>query len=270
MKPYYITDLSDAAYHARPEVSTHQLMHMLRSPAAFRHAIAHPTAPTPDMVQGKCLHIAALEPERYADAVAVMPEGMIRRGGAWTEFRDGNIGREILTADADAEVKHWRDALLADATIANAMSTSQHEVSLFWTDDDTGIEMRARLDMLRLWRDAGRAIVDDLKTCADASPETMQREIDNRNYDMQAWVYSEAVRHVYGLDDVAFWLDCVEKSEPYQTVRYEIGAEGMAVGRAKYRAALSAYVAARDSGVWEGYKSGVIAPALWTLKRWGL
>lgn len=259
----------ESEYHARPELSAHRMMDLLKSPATYKHKLEHPTERTPDMLKGSCLHTLALEPEHYAERVAIMPEGMQRRGKDWIEWRDANATLDILTYNEGLDVTEWRDALMRDEKIKQAHDDSQHEISLFWTADN-GVKMKARLDMLRVWKSDGLAIIDDDKTCSDASPEEMQREIYNRNYDLQGYVYCEAVRKTYGIEDVRFAICCVEKAEPFLTARYELDDLQMALGKQKYDKAMEAYQKAISSNIWSGYPSGTISPAAWMLKQWGL
>jgi hypothetical protein len=199
-----------------------------------------------------------------------MPEGMTRRGKAWEEFKAINEGRTILSFNEASDAQAYAAALLADADIAKTIAESQHEVSLFWHDDEYDVDMRARLDMLRLWKNLSLGRVNDIKTCEDASPEAMEKEIYFRNYDMQGFIYCRGVCAVLGITDATFTVDCVEKASPFVTVSYELDEWFMKSGEQKFREAMEKYVAARKTNIWTGYVSGKISPSAWMLKQLGL
>lgn len=267
MNPHYALDLPASEYHARTELSAHQLMEMRKSPKHFKDCIENPQKPTPAMEMGTVVHSLALEGGKD---IAIMPEGMTRRGKAGEEFKAINEGRTILSFNEAAEAKAYSSALLANADIAKVISESQHEVSLFWHDDEYDVDMRARIDMLRIWKSLSLGKVNDIKTCENASLETMEREIFFRNYDMQGFIHCRGVKAVFGVTDATFTIDCVEKSAPYVTVSYELDELFMKSGEQKFREAMEKYVAARKTNNWTGYASGKISPSAWMLKQLGL
>ena len=272
-KPTVILDMPEAEYHARPEVSAHQLMKILECPAKFRDAIDHPPEPTADMIFGSRFHAAVLEPLRYGDETVTMPDGMIRRGKAWEEFSSANAGKAIITADDASAIAGMKASCMAHPDIARAVSDSKHEVSIFWVDRETGVEMRARIDMVRFKRDEGRGTIDDAKTTTDASANAVRKDVGNFNYDMQASVYIDGFASVMSIEpeDVTFSLDCVEKSSPYLCARYTLPALTIALGRAKYRAALNLFTKCKETNEWPSYYSGMLPePTVWELKEWGM
>ena len=78
----------------------------------FENPNAIKPAPTPAMQRGTALHTAVLEPETWADVVAVQPrlDRRTKAGkAAAAEFEQAAAGRVVLSADDAEEV-----ALMAD------------------------------------------------------------------------------------------------------------------------------------------------------------
>ena len=282
--PTVILDMPEAEYHARPEVSAHQLMKILECPAKFRDAIDHPPEPTPAMIFGSRFHAALLEPLRYGEQyiqAAVKPDCDLRlkinremadRYNAECAVVEAS-GKDQISANDYTAIAGMKASCMAHPDIARAVSDSKHEVSIFWVDSETGVEMRARIDMVRFKRDEGRGTLDDVKTTTDASANAVRKDVGNFNYDMQAAVYIDGFASVMRIEpeDVTFSLDCVEKSSPYLCARYTLPALTIALGRAKYRAALNLFTKCKETNDWPSYYSGMLPePTAWELKEWGM
>ena len=127
------------------------------------------------------------------------------------------------------------------------------EQSLFWTDEDTGIWRRARIDWLRGPRSiGGRFVIVDYKTTTDASPAAARKTIANLNYHMQAAWYTDAVEQFYDLGP-AFLFVFQEKQPPYLVSVIGLDDEDIAAGRARNAQACEIWRDCTASGVWPGY-----------------
>ncbi len=273
MKPHAIYDMPESEYHSGPWVHSHDLADLLKmTPAAFQYAKAHPEPPSDAMQLGGAFHALVLQPEEFAKKyIAQPPEIKDRRTKAWGEFATLNSDKTIIRPDDYTDLLGWRQSFLDNPDIAPIIRDSQHEVSLFWTDEETGIEMCARLDMMRLWKPEGVACIDDTKTAKSADPEEFMKACIEYGYDIQSFTYIEGVRHVFGIEKVQFAFDVVEKTAPYLSVHYTAPDSMIELGRVKYRAALKKYAECRDSKIWSGYASGELPPPpVWELKKWGV
>lgn len=145
------------------------------------------------------------------------------RAQLWPVIRESladELGDRIaLKRDVMADIERAARLVLAHDSARKALTGGMAEVSIFWTDPDTGIRMKARLDYLKT-----KAIVD-VKTFANSLSKPVDTAIAhavaNNGYPVQAVVYceavrqakqmlrsakSKAVRHVSGLEPDNGWL----------------------------------------------------------------
>ena len=101
-----------------------------------------------------------------------------------------NEGKILLSASAFARIEASAALVEAHPDARRALRDGYSEVSIFWTDDETGIRLKARLDYLRL-----RAVVD-LKTFSNRNGKPIDRAVveavARERYYIQAVVYVEA------------------------------------------------------------------------------
>jgi len=122
---------------------------------------------------------------------------------------------------------------------------AQVEHTVFWTDKETGIECKARFDVL------GPLLVD-LKTTRDASPKGFQRAIATYGYHIQAAHYM-AGAIANGMEPQGFLFACVETSAPYLPAGYLMGNPTLEQGERERREALTTYAQCLRDDRWPGY-----------------
>lgn len=157
-----IQQLSRDEYDALGAVNWTTLKEMHKSPAHYRHRVDHPIEDTTRLAFGRAVHTAILEPDRFVlDYIVFDGE---RRGNAWKAFRDEHTDKTILTTKEYATCLNVRDAVRANKDAAPLLEGGTAELSVTWTDADTQLPCKARLDYLR-----GGLIVDVKSTsCTDA------------------------------------------------------------------------------------------------------
>jgi hypothetical protein len=134
------------------------------------------------------------------------------------------------------------------------------EQSLFWRDERTGTQLRARLDWM-YDPGTGQLIIVDYKTCDSADPDAIAKASANYHYEMQNAHYTDGLKAVTGAD-VAFWNIFQEKSEPYLVNVIELTPDAVRVGRARNSRAIDTYRACTQAGEWPAYGNGLNEIAL--------
>jgi exodeoxyribonuclease VIII len=117
------------------------------------------------------------------------------------------------------------------------MKSSQKEVSMFWTDNDTGIECKGRMDgFSKLYN-----VVYDVKTTKDCI--AFRKQFFSLRYQIQVAYYMDAVHTITGTMPNVFLLYAVEKEPPYLSKFYNIypGDESFIIGRDEYKYLLNRY-----------------------------
>lgn len=237
--------LSFDEYRAIDAANLSTLKHLLKSAAHYRHALLDTDEDTDAKKLGRCGHTAILEPEAFKARTALWSEGT-RRGKVWDAFRAAHATREILKPPEWDQCLALSAAVRANLQASALLSGGRSEVSIVWTDEETGIRCKARVDYLR------PDVIGDLKTCRDASPAGFGKQAWNLGYHVQAAFYQEAVRVAFG-DVRPFKFVAAETSAPYVAQVYATPDEVLEIGREQYRQLLRALKEYRERDQWPGY-----------------
>jgi exodeoxyribonuclease VIII len=246
------SDLSFPDYLAIERLSPSGAKLMARSPAHYRHNRTHPAPETPALKVGKAVHALALEgKEAFAAAFSVAPEcdRRTKEGKAlWADFTAASEGRTVLTATEAELVEGMAGAILAHPLAPALLADGTPELSMIWTDPETGAPCKGRADLARL----ADGCLLDLKTTVDASPAAFARAVLNYGYATQAAAYLSGASAL-GADVTDFVIIAVEKSPPFAVGIYRMPAAALALGRRRWGEACALYAACLESGRWPGY-----------------
>lgn len=266
----YALRISDTEYHGgAPGISSTGLKKILRSPAHYLAYLRDKDNDTAARRFGRAAHAWLLENHLFNSKFAVWRNGA-RRGRAYGEFEVMHQGKDILTEEEMLRVQGCANALLEnpdfplraflegarDATGQIVEPPAETEFSIFWTDEETGVQCKVRLDALRL---ASPVLAFDLKTTDDAREPAFTRQMMQLDYDLQAAFYTEGVRRFTG-QACPFMFGAVEVDAPHGNNFFILGPDSdmMANGRKKMRHALQLKAQCDRSGRYPGYQSGGI------------
>lgn len=245
------------------------LKHFAKSAAHAYYAIQHPKDSTPAMDAGNALHLAVLEPERFADEVVAAPVfGDLRtpankaRKLAWEAENAGKLRFQQEAFDA---ICWMRDAVWNHPIAAEMLRGPGHnEVGAVWLEktQESGTaegHCKALIDRIGVF-DKWTWLLD-LKSCADASPEGFVKAIANQHYHVQAAMILDGCNAIEQRDRRFGWI-AVENVAPHCVAVYEPDMLMLAVGRERFWAWLRRYTEAKKSGAWPGYPRRIRALAL--------
>lgn len=267
---------ADAYYRRALHVASNSgLTQLARCPAAYLFWVEHPEADeeTAALAFGKAAHMAALEPDRFGDCYTVLPADAPRdlrylRGAAkpsdatkaaiewWDTWEATSAGRGVLT-DADYRLavamgQSLRRLPMAfdgvRITGAELFDACQKEVTLYWIDEETGVECKARADLYA--PDLGFA--GDLKFCRDASRAGFFRAVNSHRYHVQDAHYVDGFR-ACGAPLRSFGFFPAEKAAPYLAASYHLGPASQTRGYELRQAGLRRLKACLESGEFPGY-----------------
>lgn len=277
--PSMILDMPSAEYHARPEISSHDLGRILEAPAKYLHGKQHPREATPAMRLGTLTHLAVLEPELFASSVVVMPDDAPSRPSSrqrfakkpspdtvtaclwWDEFERETIGKDIIDAGELELLFAMRDAVSGHPAAAMLLGKiASTEASVFWVDEQTGVQRRMRTDALA----PSLKLIIDLKTGIDVSPDGFARAVANFGYHRQAAYYIDGMRAITG-EDWRMAFVAVEKDAPHLVGVYVLSDAAVEQGRQEIRAGLETAARCIETDEWPGYSPQVVAL---DLPRW--
>ncbi len=235
-----------AQYHATDAVSASLLKQIAKSPAHARAYLQQQQEPTAAMLFGTAFHTCVLESERFAEDYAVF-EGD-KRTKAGKEAYEALVasGKTIITATDYATITAMASAI-GDHPAASKLvrGDGQTEVSMFWEDDETGLQCKCRPD---IWIAQGTgSVIVDLKTTEDASPEGFARSIQTYGYGIQA------AHYLAGSGADAFIFVAVEKKAPYAVAVYELDPLSLEICEAKRRSLLEYWANCRKAEMYPAY-----------------
>ena len=193
-------EMSNEDYHDKklhPHISSSDVKEVAKT-STLHWALkqARPRKETPAMLKGTCIHALILEPEK--DLIATY-DG-IRRGKDWDKAKAAadKAGKVIVKPDELEEYQSIASA--AFETCPDLLKFVQQpnfvaEASVFTECDVTGLPIKVRPDGLLMPKKKGdKAIVLDVKTTVDASPEGFPRQINKYLYSVQAAFYMNTLR----------------------------------------------------------------------------
>jgi hypothetical protein len=128
------------------------------------------------------------------------------------------------------------------------------EMSYFWTDPETGINLKIRPDWLVLDSNGNILAIVDVKSAREASMSLFSRAIEAYGYDFQAAMYSDAISSLVGYH-VPFYFAASEKDGPCAVACYKASDNMITVGRRKFRAALKMLSYCLENDTWPAYQS---------------
>lgn len=236
------------AYDALPGHNFTTIKHIEKSPAAYRTALGLVTDDKAAFVFGRVAHLAVFEPESLPSLVAVW-EGGVRRGKEWDAFEAAHSGKEILKSDEFAELSALALAVRQKPSVQRHLLSKGHAEPTF-TWEEQGLPLKGRADWV------SELGILELKTTRDASPAAFGRECAQRNYHVQAAMYSDAYEAAHGRR-LPYFIVAAEKSATHDVVAYRVSEELLNAGRERYRAWLELLKSCTASGKWPGADAGL-------------
>lgn len=215
---------------------------------------------------GRAAHVLLLGEAGFRKQFSVRPDKWSDwRTNDAKAWRDGerSAGRTVLTSEQIASIQGIASSLAAHP-LARDLLRGHVEQSLIFKDKATGVFLKSRPDVLSV---ADHMVVD-LKTTADASPEAVQRAVQNYAYDMQGALVGMAMKAVLEVEMTAFALVFVEKTAPFAVNVVEVDMEWIAYARRRLRRSINTFSACIKSGIFPGYEGErVIYMPEWMRKR---
>lgn len=254
-----VKGLPEDLYHrTRALVSKSSLDKIAQTPSHYRYHLANPVVPTRAMVTGSALHTVVLEPDLFKQKFVVMPEFGNMRTNLAKAKRDEWIaeygsGKTYLTAEEMATVIGMADSLRMHPTVRILLADFEPEVTIVWTDEETGLKCKGRIDALS--RYAG-GIPVDIKSARDASESGFMRAAHNRRYHVQDSTYIGGLR-ANGSEARNFILPAVESKPPYAVGVYQFRSPSLIAGDELRRRDMRTLAKCLKTDHWPGYTENI-------------
>lgn len=260
-------NLHPTEYRAAPGISASKIKRALRS---LEHMDTE-TEATAAMQLGTALHMAMLEPDRFAAEYVVAELDRRTKAGKEAAAEHEAAGRTVLSQSTGDAINAMRESLLrapASREFFDGSAKLSTEVSVFWRDEDvhpeTAVDCKLRADAIV----KGAGIILDLKTTQDASRDGFARSVANMHYHVQAAHYLSPTAYSDRYPK-RFLFVAVETSAPWSVGIYELDAGAMEVGFELRERGIRRIIDADAREQWRGYAAG-LEPQSLALPAWAL
>jgi hypothetical protein len=267
-------DLSIEDYHAN---TTHLSATTLKY---ARESLKHfdwyrngrlPREDKPQFSFGNAFELALLAPNEYLQKVAVMPESewfeevkaskpdvkTIRnttiykeRCAAWSAENQGKYVIAETGPESFEAIEEMLSSCYQDKIIQGLIKNTEYQLSLFWTDPETGIKLKTRPDICKRKKN----VIVNLKTILDGSPDGFSKDLKKWDYPLQAVIEIEGCLRTGIMDKVDnyFWL-AVEKVAVFNATIYEFQETDIAPVMDSFHFLLSRIKKAQEKNLYPGY-----------------
>jgi exodeoxyribonuclease VIII len=248
-------NMPEVDYRSASAIAGSDAKHIL-APKTPAHYAAHMAGelkrePSKAMLLGTMAHLAVLEPSKLDTAFVERPEGIDLRTKLGKEWKESVGSMPVLDQDEARAVRGIRDSIAANKAARELLAETQSEVALFG-EHRTGLQIKGRVDALKVPNDLECVIVDVKTTSAGADYNTFSRQAASLNYHVSAAWYCH-LAGLNGLPPARFYWVTVETSAPYAVAVYEIHPDALDLGVGMMNDALGLIAECEDAGVWPGY-----------------
>jgi hypothetical protein len=230
-------------YKKIPGINWSGLKHMRRSPMHYRYRLQNPTEDSNRLALGRGCHTAVFEPDKFLTEYALF-KGKIRRGKAWEAFKEQHAEDTILKRDEYDRVLAIRDAVRKHKKAQEYLEHGAPEQVLTWTDRETGLACKARIDWLC------HAVVD-LKSTSDVDATRFATQVARMLYHAQLAFYVDGVREVTGEEKPAVIISA-EIGDEHDVAVFRLNKDDLETGRAEYRSLLVKVAECTEANWWPG------------------
>lgn len=244
--------ISNSAYHASAGVSRSMLMEFKRSPYHYWYkyvsGLAPVDDPTPAMNLGNAVHTLVLEEDKFDSEFFVTHQKTKPRKGTapYDKMIEESRGKIILTHDDYLQACLMAKSVKENEDCSLLLKDCLIERSIYFTHVSTGLQVKARPDA---W---SGAIVNDLKTTANASPYDFGHSANKYGYFLQAAIMNEALFSINQPME-HFVFIAVEKNPPYCTAVYMAEAESIAHETMQFDRLMERLAQCIKEDKWPGY-----------------
>ena len=255
MKTTEISRCSLEEHHASNAIGSTLLKVLIQqTPAHYLYEKEHREPPTPVQSFGSAIHEAILEPSLFKDKMVVEPKF---EGKGSREAREvwhlENHGRTILKQDQHEIIRLILKNISKHKQASKLIVEGHAEESLFWIDQETGVQCKTRPDFKR-----ENHILINVKSTNDASEDACRAQIAGFMYHVQAAMELDGAEAVYGHKFDQYMYLFVEKTGLCEVNCFQLGLESIEEGRALKHKGLSLLKKCIDSGHYPAYDDSII------------
>jgi hypothetical protein len=249
-------------YHSAPGISQSTLKAFMAAGSPKHFKALPPKVVTEDMEFGTLVHGAVLEPEKFDTLYYVRPDtypseakGVITHK-KWTgqaayckEWLAQHSDRIVIMATELEGVRNIQQTLTNHPFFGAALKDGEREISHFKRDEETGMLLKARTDLLTADMRTNLTVILDLKKVRSGfgNREDFGKQALDLGYHMQDASYL----NVTGAS--RFIFVCFDDDAPYDVALHEMKPNFRALGHKEWRHQLKRFAECVKENEWPGY-----------------
>lgn len=204
---------------------------------------------TQSMLLGRAAHAHMLGDEIFYDRFAILPFPDLRTNAAkdWKAKMEA-AGKGVIKESDLEKIAGMAAELKKHPVVKMGLLDGWQEISLIWKDEETGVWLRNRPDVV-----AKDLVGGDYKATNDASFFSISRGIVDRGTHQQAALVHEAYEKVLGIKLENYVLLYQETSPPFVVNPILLSQDAIARGRVLNRRAIRLFAEALEKNEWPGY-----------------
>jgi exodeoxyribonuclease VIII len=266
------TDISISDYHRNTShISATSIKQAKKSLSLWKWNQTHPQESKLHFDFGNAFELALLDKGNFEKSVGILqsvawvskameekpelkvPKNSVCYKAEESKFLSENEGKYIIPDVGDQSyecIEAMLESCYRDATIQKLIKNTEYQLSLFWTDESTGINLKTRPDICKRKKN----VIVNLKTTNDGSPEAFSRELAKYDYPLQGAIEIRGCIEsgLMPKVDNYFWL-VLEKVPPYNATLYEFEYGDQQYSSDELDYLLGRIKRAREEGLYPGY-----------------
>lgn len=234
IKEGIIRGLSNASYHGDKSSYSSTLIKKMSVPAEALYYMETPQEPKEAYRLGSAIHKWILERAKFksefltgidcarrskadksswadwysahgADGDAIVFENPAAK---WNGLFEQQTGLSMVKPEEIEAIKLMAESVMRSENASELLSKGEAESSIYWKDQDTGLNLKVRPDYL------SGDFISDLKSCESVHDHNIIRAIINYGYGISQAMYQDGVHQVTG-DWLPFTFIFIEKTPPH-------------------------------------------------------
>lgn len=141
----------------------------------------------------------------------------------------------------------------ADGILYDLLKGSKREISLYHTDEETGVKVKVRPDAMQFEENIGANTIISVKSSACEDLKAFYTQAAKLHYDLSEGMYQEVASKVTGRDFNCTITIMIQTVEPYTIALLVWSPVDIEVGKYKYRTALQRIQKTMEDGFFKGY-----------------
>lgn len=147
-------------------------------------------------------------------------------------------------------IKCMLESCYADKAVQGLIRNTEYQLSLFWTDDQTGVQLKTRPDICKRKKN----VLINIKTTIDGSPKGFSKDLANYDYPLQACMEISGCIATGAMPtiDAYYWL-VVEKVPPFNATIYQFDEQDIKASMLELEWLIEKIRKAREEKMFPGY-----------------